>query len=90
MKTQEFINKVSELDIFPDDVYFEIDKKYLTLRESTPCFCCDDGIYVAIFAKRRNASSVRTERFSEDVSKEKIQKLCELTKEYASTSIKER
>lgn len=90
MKTQEFINKVFELDIFPYYVYFVIDKEDLTLNEPTACFDCDSGIYLEISMKQRNNSSVYTDKFDKDVPEEKIQKLCELVKQYARTPIKAR
>lgn len=90
MKTQEFINKVFELDIFPYYVYFVIDKEDLTLNESTACFDCDSGIYLEISMKQRNNSSVYTDKFDKDVPKEKIKELCNLVKQYARTPIKAR
>lgn len=90
MKTQEFINKVFELDIFPDNAYFSINKKYLALQEPTLCFDCDNGIYLEIGMKQRNNSSVYTDKFDKDVPKEKIKELCDLVKQYARTPIKAR
>lgn len=88
MKTQEFINKVFELDIFPYYVYFVIDKEDLTLNEPTACFDCDSGIYLEISMKQRNSSSVYTDKFN--ASEEELKELCDLTKQYADTPIEER
>ena len=90
MKTQEFINKVFALDIVPEDCYFEITRKYLTLRRPTLCFDCDPNVCLCVNTKQRNSSRIYTDMFNEDVPEEKIQKLCDLVRQYARTPIKAR
>lgn len=88
MKTQEFINKVFELDIFPDDVYFEITKEDLVLREPICDMESDRSMRLYVNTKQRNSSSVYTDRIY--ASEEKLKELCNLVKQYARTPIKAR
>lgn len=88
MKTQEFINKVFELDIFPGDVYFAITRRYLILRMPKICFDYDENVYLYVYMKSRNVSTVYTDRLCS--SGEELKELCDLVKQYADTPIEER
>lgn len=87
MKTQEFINKVFELDIFPDNAYFRIGRRGLALYKQAIHFD-DDDIYLYVNMEQRNSSAVYTDEFH--ASEEELKELCNLVKQYARTPIKAR